>query len=143
MKTLTIRHEPMSPIFDKFHIEGLQFGAVIHHFTEPDTGDPHDHPFDFTTHILSGGYIERVYSIDSTDGDFRYKDIHRKPGAAHAVKATDIHQIISLPDGECFTLMIPGPWKRKSGFWRFDEDGVKFREWDQQEFSLIKNTNPS
>jgi len=132
----TIRHERMSDIFQKYHIEGLPFSAVIHRFSEPDTGDPHDHPFDFTTHILSGGYVEKIY-FPASDGTWYYNYAHRLPGTCHKVKATHIHQVVELIDGECFTLILPEPNIRKSGVWQFNETGYMFREWDQPEFKPV------
>jgi len=128
---IEIKTEKMSDIFTKQHILGLPFDAVIHHFTEIDSGDPHNHPFSFTSHILSGGYIERVYTIGSY-GLWHYEDIERKPGTVHTIEANHIHQIISLPQGECYTLILPGPWEQKSGFYRFFEGGYQFRYWDEE-----------
>jgi len=112
----------------------LPFDAVIHQFNEPDQGDPHDHPFSFTTHILSGGYKEIIYTIHP-NGKYSTEYVERKPGTSHKVKATDIHKIVSLPNGPCYTLILPSPWERKPGFWRFEYSGAKFRTWDQPEFN--------
>lgn len=52
---MEITTEQLSPAFTKHHVEGLGFDCSFNVFTEPDTGYPHDHPFDFVTHIISGG----------------------------------------------------------------------------------------
>ena len=54
------RIEPMGPHFTKVHLGN---GQVLHRFSEPDTGPPHDHPWGFTSHVLSGGYIEDLYML--------------------------------------------------------------------------------
>ena len=100
----------------------------------PDGGDPHDHPFDFITHILSGGYTERVYNINDR-GEIKINEIERRPGTSHYVKATDIHQIIHISTGHCVTLMMPqSEHVRATCFYRFI-DGIAYRRlWNKRKF---------
>lgn len=92
---LSIKAEKLSRAFKKYHVQGLPFAASFNEFSAPDTGDPHDHPFDFITHILSGGYTERNYSINEL-GDVDINDIERKPGTSHYVKAIDIIRLLTF-----------------------------------------------
>ncbi len=133
---LTFKKEKMSNEFTKHHIKGLPFGAVIHHFTAPDTGGPHDHPFGFTSHIIHGSYIERVYTIQN--GNVIFEDIHRLPGTSHYVPATTIHELIALPHGDCFTMITPGPWERETYFWKFENGLIMNRHWRQRKYRLVK-----
>lgn len=126
-----LTHERMSDAFEKHHVHGLPVAAAFHHFTEPDTGDCHCHPFSFTSHILSGGYVERVFALDGS-----YQDIHRKPGDSVRVKADHIHLIIELPEGECWTLIQPGPHIRTSRVYQFREGQAYSRAWHEREFTL-------
>lgn len=131
---LTFRPEKLSRAFKKHHIEGLPFAASLNEFSAPDTGDPHDHPFDFVTHIISGGYTERLFLINSSS-EVVIKDFQRKPGTSHFVKSTDIHQIIDLPTGHCVTLMIPQSGHvRSTCFYRFVEGKTYFRKWNKRKF---------
>jgi hypothetical protein len=131
---LSIKAERLSKAFKKHHINGLPFAASFNEFSAPDTGDPHDHPFDFVTHILSGGYIERHYIINDI-GEVNIKDIERKPGTSHYVKATDIHQIVELPTGHCVTLMIPQSGHvRATCFYRFIDGKAFYRLWNKRKF---------
>lgn len=132
---LTFKKEKMSNEFYKHHIRGLPFGAVIHHFTAPDTGGPHDHPFGFTTHIIHGSYIERVYKIHN--GNVIVEDIHRQQGTSHYVPSETIHEIIALPHGDCFTLITPGPWERETHFWKFEEGVTLNRHWRQRKYRVV------
>ncbi len=75
---ITIETEKMSGEFIKHHLRGLPLDAVMHHFNAPDTGSPHSHPYNFTSHIISGGYIERVYTL-LPNGRWRSKLIKRLP----------------------------------------------------------------
>lgn len=123
----------MSDEFTKYHIKGLAFDAVIHHFTARDKGSPHDHPFGFTSHILSGGYVEKAYKVDD-GGGWSSELIHRPPGTVHYVEATHIHEIVELLDGECWTLILPQKKVREARFWKFNEIGCESRAWYEEDF---------
>lgn len=125
--------EIMSPEFTKYHIAGLPFNAAFHHFTGADIGEPHDHPYSFQSHILKGGYIEKIYNIKE-DNTWGTEIVTRKEGTSHSVEASVIHELIELPEGECWTLVIPGPVERECRFWQFSDEGIKFRAWWEREF---------
>jgi hypothetical protein len=99
-----IRTECMSEHFTKLHVEMGKFGVTLHHFTGPDLGDPHDHPYAFTTTILAGGYIEEVWCRGKDGWSPRF--VHREPGTSHRVGARSIHRIVELPQGECVTAIV-------------------------------------
>lgn len=129
MAELSLRHERMNDVFEKWHIEGLPFAAAFHHFTGLENEGPHSHPWAFRSEILSGSYVEHVYQIDGS-----YEEVHRKPGDVFANGADHIHKLVSLPEGECWTLIIPGPAENKSGFYRFEDGKAFHRFWDEAEF---------
>lgn len=126
---LELRYERMNDVFEKWHIEGLPFPASFHRFTGLETGPGHDHPFNFRSIILHGGYVERVFQMDGSS-----ELVERRVGDSFEIAATHIHRIEALPAGECFTLMLPGPHERTSCFWDFREDGAWVREWHEPEF---------
>ena len=135
---LSIHPETRSREFRKHHVHGLPFEASFNEFTAPDTGDPHDHPFDFITHILSGGYTERIYHIHE-NGEVSTSDIERKPGTSHYVNATDIHQIIHLPTGHCVTLMLPQSHHiRPVCFYRIIDGKAYRRIWKHRKFLPVR-----
>jgi hypothetical protein len=115
----------------KFPCRFGEFHMVVHHFTGPDTGGPHCHPYGFMTHILKGGYIERRYTLHETF--WGCEDIFRQPGESFYVPATTIHELVALPGGECWTVITPGPKEREPGFWTFNEHGAWFRQWNESE----------
>lgn len=110
-----IEHEALTPDFDKFHIKGLPFDAVIHHIKAPDFGLAHDHPFAFTSHILKGWYIEEHYWLDGNEKHI----IKRQDGDVVHLPATWIHRIIEISPGGCWTIIIPQKCERKWGHWDF------------------------
>lgn len=137
MINIKVKREKMNAVFIKHHLKGLPFDAVIHHFSEKDQNEHiHDHPFSFTTHILKGSYIERIYKI-LEDGSYISSVHHRKEGSSHFVSADTIHEIIDLPDGECFTLIRPYEKEKETCFYRFEDGKVLVRRWNQRKFREI------
>jgi len=122
---MTFRVEEISDIFTKFHLEGpWPFHPAMHRFTKPDPSYPHDHPWGFTSHVLHGGYVERVY-YPHADGTWHSELHERLAGTSHTVTADHIHQIISLIGDECWTLVMAGPQEREVCFWEFDDAGYR------------------
>ena len=117
--------EPMSPAMTKFHIDAP---AVLHRFTAPDVGDFHDHPWPFSSQVLSGGYVEEVLDLDTLGTSM----VLRQPGDVFEITAQHVHRIVRLLDGDCWTAIRPGPWERKSGFWRVRGGRAEFRTWDAE-----------
>jgi len=112
--------ERMSDAFTKYH---LSDGRALHHFTqgEPDA-EPHDHPWSFETTILAGGYVEEVFWLTDDDGrGWASAFVNRPDETKHRLLAEHIHRIVSLPEGECWTLVRAGPVERETRFWRFGE----------------------
>lgn len=141
MNTIKIKREKMNAVFTKYHIKGLPFDAVIHHFSQKDINEHiHDHPFSFTSHILKGSYVERIYKI-LADGSYRSTIRHRREGTSHFVEATTIHEIIDLPDGECYTIITPKHKERETCFYKFENGQIFKRQWNQRKFRRLEFLN--
>lgn len=110
-----ITQERMSDEFTKYHLTGPWPNyPLIHHFSGPDRGGPHDHPWPFRVTVLSGGYVERIYEPDLSG----WKDVIRGEGDCFAVPAERIHSITRLLVPDCWTFVYrlnPGepdkPWR--------------------------------
>ncbi|KQR90830.1 hypothetical protein ASG01_14795 [Chryseobacterium sp. Leaf180] len=137
MNRIRLKKEKMNAVFVKHHLLGLPFDAVLHHFSRLDEHEHiHDHPFGFTSHVLKGSYVERIYEIHE-DGTYTSSVHHRKEGTVHFVPASTIHELIELPEGECFTMILPLPRERETYFYRF-EDGKAFkRRFNQRKFRPV------
>lgn len=118
MANFGFREERMGPHMLKIYLEGLPGGCVVHHFTDADTGDPHDHPWDFYSHILFGGYVERVYFPNGG-----WQDVTRNPGDAFFVPRGHIHRIVRLLEGDCWTIITPRGEPSPVHFYQWDENG--------------------
>jgi len=122
--------EVMNDFFTKYHLSN---GQVVHKFSRADAGDPHDHPWSFTSEILYGGYKEKVYHPSGYK--ITYRQLHE--GNLNRVEATTIHLITELLREECWTLVTPEPATQKSGFYQFRLDGVYHRYWDEEAFTQV------
>lgn len=121
-----LRVERMSEHFTKHHLDGFPFPAVIHHFTAPDRGDPHDHPWGFTSTIIKGWYVEEIFDLNGHS--FQLK---RYEHESFRIDAKHIHRIVDLSPGGCWTLVLPDPVaERKSGFYQFRDGRTFHRFWD-------------
>lgn len=130
--------ERMSDELMKYHISNgadtpWPFTPVIHHFTGPDRDNPHSHPFNFRSIILKGSYVERISYLHK--GQWHHTDVTRKEGDSFIVTTDHIHQIIDLPEGECWTMIIPEDGPRQDvRFYDFSNGEMKSRLWNETEY---------
>lgn len=83
--------------------------VYIHRFLRSDADDPHDHPWNFFTYVISGGYKEIFYNRKrSVKAMFDYsidaipyfksfwtdRENIRLPGSIAYRRATDIHKVV-------------------------------------------------
>ena len=120
---MEIKIEVMNDHFTKYH---LPDGFVLHKFTAADGPDAdfHDHPWDFMTTILRGGYREEVLNLRT--GNIRRRQRHL--GYSHWVEAGTVHRITHLADDECWTIIQPQEWKRHVSFYRVTDNGIERRD---------------
>ena len=92
----------------------------IHHILRSDSDRHfHDHPMDFTSLVLWGGYIE--YTPNAMPRTCR-------PGTIVRRKAEDLHYL-KLIGKSAWTILFTGPFRREWGFQT--EDGwIRASEYD-------------
>ena len=98
---------PTCPYVIRWRFETPWFSIRLHHWVAPDDDRAkHDHPWDFTTFVLKGGYTDA-----GPDGDEHL----RAPAIRHR---TATHQHTVFPDlGGAWTVIVTGPIVRNWGFW--------------------------
>lgn len=114
----------------------------IHRFMRSDADDPHDHPWNFFTYVISGGYSEVYYDKTPQKSRNKFtalwtKRINRRlPGSIAYRRATDVHQVVVDRDYEMseiqqapFTLCLIGPRIREWGFWPLINKGNTWIDW--------------
>lgn len=89
----------------------------------------HDHPWDNTSHILAGGYVEHL-STNPAGKFFDVQEFERKPGDVVHRKAEHAHRLI-LPKGTKYTMSLftCGPVRREWGFWTEPKFTAAERNW--------------
>lgn len=128
---MTVTYERMADFFHKLH---LGDGTVLHVFTDADRGDPHDHPWTFTSEVLAGGYVEEVYDVET--GMVRI--IERRAGdGPFVVPFYKVHRIVKLLEPVTITRIRPGAFKQQPGFWQFRPEGSFRRQHDSAEWVKV------
>lgn len=109
------------------------FSARIHHILRSDKDrDLHDHPQDYCSIILRGGYTELtpvyVYKENLERVIAGTKTTWYGPGSALFRRAEDLHRLL-LPAGPTISLFITGPRRREWGF-QTSEGWVPWKEYE-------------
>jgi len=95
----------------RWRIETPWFSVRLHHWLKSDDHrNLHDHPWDFYTFILKGGYID--HSEHAGIGI----EIPARPGHWYYRPATHRHWVEIPPQG-AWTIIFTGPIIRRWGFW--------------------------
>jgi len=85
----------------------------VHEILRSDSGrDFHDHPWNYVTLVLSGGYTEVTPNEDGTS-DYRWCG----PGTLMFRRAEQMHRLLVDPDTPAVTLFITGRWLQPWGFY--------------------------
>lgn len=85
---------------------------MLHKICRPDLDRVlHDHPWDFATLCLRGGYIEVVHGPGGVAAEILIAGRARLRAAEHT------HRIDRVLGGAAWTLVLHGPRRRRWGFW--------------------------
>lgn len=98
---------PADDLYMRRWILRLPFGGSVrlHHIVRSDAGrELHDHPFDFVSWLLTGGYLE--VRPDGSHWRRRWSLVRRR--------AEDLHRVVVVKP--VWTFVITGPWRREWGF---------------------------
>ena len=126
----------------RFFLFSTRWGGVyLHHIVRSDDDKfPHDHPWDFTTLILSGGYRDEQWQFDDslglTPAGIQYcrpfKIYRRKAEHIHRVRLWEVKTVpatnAAIAVRGAWTLVLRGPIRRE---WNFvtQERKVPWREY--------------
>ena len=130
---LILDRESNEPYLERYYLflkdrESFPFNIFLHKFLKSDPDDLHDHPWNYRTIILSGGYWEH------TEKGRKWKG----PGSYIYAPAEHYHRVELAKDKNgniinCWTLFMPGMRQRD---WGFKKDG----EWVQNEKYIKERT---
>lgn len=107
------------------------FGLYVHWINLPDDDrDPHDHPWNFLSAVLRGGYTEVVYKYDEhSDGPTLVAETTHGRWSAHRMPTDRAHRITHLQP-QTVTLILTGRRSRDWGFWT-EAGWVPWRQYDR------------
>jgi hypothetical protein len=105
--------------------------ALLHYFVQPDDDEAlHDHPWDFRTTILAGGYWEHLPPVDWKPGselgpEWKARRIPHAAGETISHRAADLHCVGAVL-GPTWTLVRTG---RRVRDWGFHPPGERWQYW--------------
>lgn len=133
------------PYLERYYIflkdrNWFPFNVFLHRFLKSDPDAQHDHPWNYITIVVKGGYWEYVPTYDL----YGYINGEEKKwrGAGHMRRchAVSYHRIEVEPGVDCWTIFIPGMKRRE---WGFLEHNGKWgnQHWVPNEEYITQRTN--
>lgn len=111
-------------------IQTPYFGVYVHWIHEPDSDrDPHDHPWNFLSFILRGGYTEYIWNNPSYHNDKAYKRRWLR-GTWHKMRRGQAHRIDSL-EADTISLIFVGKRQGSWGFYTAQHGWVDWRDYEE------------
>lgn len=110
-KRIIYDRESDLPYLERYYIflkerSNFPFNLFVHKFLKSDPDDLHNHPWDFYTLVLRGGYYEQTLRGKQWYG----------PGSFRYAKADTFHRVELYNEQPCWTLFIP---LKKAQSWGF------------------------
>lgn len=93
------------------------FNIFIHKFLSSDPSDLHDHPWDYMTFIIKGGYFEWTPEYDDQGNELPPKRQWLGAGHFRYCRAESKHRIELMKGVDAWTIFIPMRQRREWGFW--------------------------
>lgn len=93
------------------------FGIYLHKIMLPDSYDMHDHPWDFASLILWGGYLEYVNKNPEKRAQYPVVETHNRRIFSFARRKSDWSHRIAAIQKPTWTLVFVGKRKRVWGFY--------------------------
>lgn len=102
---------------------------ILHRFQDSDADEPHNHPWNFVSLILSGGYWERTPARGWENGKGPTREAWYAPGRVLARGADHVHSVRLRPGVDCWTLVYLGPKIPNRPSWGFFCEQLGFVPW--------------
>lgn len=99
------------------------FGVYLHRIEGIDPqSDPHDHPWNFLSVVLAGGYTEQVWRMHRGSSEKMHFPYVRRwpPLTIHRMKAEGVAHRIIETEPHTLSLILRGKRSREWGFWNID-----------------------
>jgi len=111
--------ENQEPYLERYYVflkerKTFPFNIFLHKFLKSDPEELHDHPWNYRTLVVKGGYWETTPT-----GKF-----WRGVGHYRKCEAESFHRVEVEPGIACWTIFMPGKQRRN---WGFDAQGTWIR----------------
>lgn len=120
--------------------EGRVEKFLIWHCVDPDER-AHNHPWNFKSFILYGGYTERVYWIDRQTGQLRSEFRSYVQGDTNISKMSEYHQVVTVIPGT-ITHLIADDNDTEWGWLDFKTGGHIAATRDPEFARMMREVNP-
>lgn len=144
-KRIVMDRASEEPYLERYYLflkdrKHFPFNVFLHKFLKSDPDEVHDHPWNYFTIILKGGYYEWVPQFRE-DGTLSCEVRKwRGPGHFRFCRAESYHRIELKPGVTCWTLFMPGRQRREWGFLMNDE-WVEHGNYLQYKYTEYQSTN--
>lgn len=140
-RIISDRESPDEPYLERYFLlfppgkrpSWFPFNVLLHHFCRSDKDSFHDHPWNWMSIVLKGGYFEYRPTYSASGDRVGLSANWRKPGSVAIRKATDLHYVILNPklanNQEVWTLFFIGHRFREWGF--IDPETGEWMQWEQ------------
>jgi hypothetical protein len=120
-KRIIMDRTDSEPYLERYYVlfkERVKFpyNIFVHKFLKGDPDDVHDHPWNYFTIILSGGYYEWIPQFNADGAKNCEVRKWRGPGSFRFGRMHNYHRIELKPGVNAWTLFFVGPRKREWGF---------------------------
>lgn len=110
---------PECPYVIRWRFETRRFSLRIHHWLGPDDDRAfHDHPWNFVTFVVKGGYVD----VNPAGSDHVHAPAIRYRSAYH-------RHTVHPCGGGAWTIVLTGPRIRAWGFWPTATKFLKANKW--------------
>lgn len=109
------------PYLERYYLflkdrKNFPFNIFLHHFLKSDPDEVHDHPWNYTTIVVKGGYYEWIPQFNNAGQKIGEIAKWRGRGHIRRCRAESYHRIELDSSVDCWTIFIPGMQKREWGF---------------------------
>lgn len=116
------------------------FNIFLHKFLKSDPDVIHDHPWNYITVIIKGGYWEYVPRYNHLGIIIGEEKLWRGAGHVRRCSAESYHRIEIESNVECWTVFIPGIKRREWGFLNHNGDWLN-QQWIQNDQYIVLRKN--
>lgn len=120
-KRIVMDRQDNEPYLERYYLflkdrKKFPFNIFLHHFLKGDPDDVHDHPWNYCTLVVKGGYWEWLPQFNSKGQKIGELSVWRGVGHMRYCRAESYHRIELDPNTDCWTIFMPMKQRKEWGF---------------------------